>query len=333
MNNETLLAEPVLTPLRADRGWRAREAPRPDASDPTRMITISAARTTLGILPGLGARAVIWTHNGSPDLLDPTPANSVNHPIGWPDPTPLLDCDPGRGHIVWVGPQSTWWTDQDLYSDLRDCRSVWPPDPILTAAPHCLVEHDEARLVFESPASPYTGTTLRKTFEILPDRRVRCHARLTNTRNHPVARNLWFNFRAPATGREFVPIRAASQVRLADGGISRCAGGFHSVELRPGETRAKAFLNPSAGLIASEVGGGLIIIRFDVTPPDRVPPGHAPVEIFRGRTPGEPDLLELEHHGPLVVIAPGQSIDRSETWEYHPDTRIDDLADGLPLLA
>ncbi len=329
MTNDTLLAEPAPKASRADRDRRAHESPRSAALGPPRMITLSAARTTLGILPGLGARAIVWKHDGSPDLLDPTPAGGATHPVGWPDPTPLLDCDPGRGHVVWVGPQSTWWTDQDLHSDFRDSRSVWPPDPILTAAPHCLVERDVARLAFESPASPHTGTALRKTFEILPDGRVRCHARLTNTRDRPIARNLWFNFRAPATGREFVPIRTASHVRLADGGISRYVNGFHSVELRPGETRAKAFLRPSAGLIASEVGGGLIVIRFDLTPPDRVPPGHAPVEIFRGRTPGEPDLLELEHHGPLEIIAPGQSIERSETWEYLPNTRIADLAGSL----
>ena len=288
------------------------------------LITISNEEHEVGLLPDFGGRLVLWRHRGGPNLLDAVPGEWDTRPAGWPNPKPTLPWDPGRGHTVWAGPQATWWTDQDVEPKFRASASLWPPDPILTAAPYRVVEQASDRMVLESEPSPYVGLSFRKTIELLPDR-VRIHVEATNVRDRPVTRNLWFNFRAPASGRDFVPVSAHLGARLQDSARSQWRGKFHTLEITPDGQRAKAYLDPDTGLIACEVADGTIVIRFEVESPDRVPPGHAPVEIFRGRSAGQPDLLELEHHGPLVTIPPGESIEREETWEFIPGGKPDDL--------
>ncbi len=280
------------------------------------MSTLQNDQTRITVLPDLGGRIVFWSRNGGENLLDGDPADWGDLPHGWPDPDPDFTGKPGRGHIVWPGPQATWWTDQDTRPDRKESASIWPPDPVLTAAPYGISEHSESRIVLESGPSPYTGLIFRKSITVTPRNQVRVLVRATNTRNQPVQRNLWFNFRAPANGREYVPVSDPALVRLDGVGLSHWNGRFHSLECT--RHRVKAFLPASHGFIACEAPGGFIILRFACTAPDEVPPGQGAVEIFRSTEPGVPDLLELEQHGPLTTIPPGAHIEREETWEFAP---------------
>jgi hypothetical protein len=274
------------------------------------MITICKNGTKIGLVPELGGQILLWQVGSGDNLLDALPGEEHRRPDGWPDPTPTIDWDAGRGHIVWAGPQSTWWKDQEKFPDL----SIWPPDPVLTAAPYSIKEQSAERIVLESSPSPYTGLQFLKTFEILPCGTVRVHVRATNRLNRPVCRNLWFNFRAKASGREYVSIANPFGVQIMGDGSSAWANGWHSLKT---STSAKAFIHADQGMILAEADGGNIMIQFDLTDVDRVPEGHAPVEIYRDNSGIKPALLEIEHHGPLTLLAPGESMEREETWQFH----------------
>ena len=85
----------------------------------------------LGVLPHLGGRIVSLTVANGENLLS-SDSSLWNHQFD----KPIKDYVSGeflqlRGHIAWIGPQSEWWTHQDIHIDKRDQKINWPPDPFL----------------------------------------------------------------------------------------------------------------------------------------------------------------------------------------------------------
>jgi len=258
-------------------------------------VTIRQGETVVKILPDIGARVIAWRVGDSGNLMDAGTPETLERAEGWPEPPPKQNVSPGRGFTVWVGPQATWWTDQEKHPELKDKKATWPPDPILTLAPYEVLEYKANRVVLKSQVSPHTGIRLTKTFAIDAAGLVQIEVTAKNERDRTVKRNLWFNFRAPANGQDLVPlanIESAHYEHDADGAIRH---GFHTLAVKnPGE-KAKAFLEPEVGLMASTVPGGLIVIKFEL-PKAPVPSDHETVEIFRSQTQEKSPLLELEHH-------------------------------------
>ena len=79
-----------------------------------------------------------------------------------------------------------------------------------------------------------------------------------------------------------------------------------------------------AGWMATTVSGGFFVVRFQATDETKVAPSHAPVEITFS-SPPDP-LCELEHHGELKTLNPGESMVSEETWQIVPYTGATDLA-------
>ena len=79
---------------------------------------------------------------------------------------------------------------------------------------------------------------------------------------------------------------------------------------------AKEFIDSPAGFIGAINGDHFFVKRVGVTPRADVHPEHAAVEVYQsvGRAP-DPGLLELEAHGPLRTLAPGETMQFLETWE------------------
>lgn len=288
---------------------------------PSALVTLENGRVVLGLLPSLGGRVVVFRAGNGPNVLDahwkePFPPSSLDTPF-----------EPWNGHIVWAGPQSAWWTRQDLVPERKQAKAVWPPDPFNEAARYDVLEKASARVRMRASASPVTGLELEQEIELVGDRTARLRVVATNRRDTPVAWDVWPNTRVQPSGTPYVPLEPGAPLRIddaADGAIGpyphRVTGGWLSFEPghRPAspftELRAKAFVRPARGLIAFFLERQVFLKRAPMVPRERLHPEQAFVEMYRGAGSGG-DILELEMHGPYETLAPGASMRFEETWE------------------
>jgi len=71
--------------------------------------------------------------------------------------------------------------------------------------------------------------------------------------------------------------------------------------------------------VASVVGGNLLVVRFEKFERSQIHPSHGLVELFNHVEASKSNsFLELEHHSPVKVLAPGESISAWQTWEVFP---------------
>jgi hypothetical protein len=289
-------------------------------------IDITNGRIVVGVLPSLGARVVELKAAGGPNLLD-------SDPKFWapPYPSPSLDTPfaPWNGRIVWVGPQSGFWAQQDVRPGMKRVGVGWPPDPFNEAGRFEVLEKTPSRLRLKGAVSPVTGLSLEHDYEITGERMVRMKVTVTNGRETPVSWDLWPNTRVRPEGFPYVPLDRAHPARLdAPKPPQTAAGACPHAELRgwftlppgcepaPGQQRlwTKAFLHPAQGLIAYFHGKQLLLIRAALVPKEKLHPEQAFIELYRGAG-RQATILELEMHGPFETIAPGASASFEQTFE------------------
>jgi hypothetical protein len=290
------------------------------------VIELTNGAIVLGVLPPLGGRAVVLRTAEGKNLLDsdpkyrrpPFPEASLGQPFL-----------PWNGRIVWTGPQSGFWSQQDLAPDRRG--AGWPPDPFGETARFEVVERTPTRAVLQGPVSPVTGLSLRHEYEIVGERIVRMRVTGTNGRDTPVSWDLWPNTRVRPDGYPYVPIDPEHPPRIEgpppgsgpvgpyphevhDGWLAMPPG--HRPESPDHRLSAKAFVSPPRGLVAFFRDHRLLLIRADVVSPARLHPEQAFVEVYRGAgaTPAD-DILELEMHGPYETLGPGESMSFEQTFE------------------
>jgi hypothetical protein len=291
------------------------------------LATLENGRVVLSLLPSLGGRVVVFRAASRPNVLD----------AHWrePFPPPSLDTpfEPWNGHVVWIGPQSAWWTGQDLVPERRQARAMWPPDPFNETARYEVVEKTATHLRMRAPASPLTGLQLEQEIELLSERRARLQVTATNRRDTAVAGDLWPNTRVQPSGTVYVPLAPGSEPRIDDAAKGtvgtyphRIARGWLSFE--PGHRpvppldhlRAKAFVRPAEGLIAFFLGGQVFLKRAPLVPTERLHPEETFIELYRGGgSTAADDILELEMHGAYETLGPGASMRFEETWELLDD--------------
>ena len=288
------------------------------------VLRLSNPALTLGLVPGLGGRIVELRVEGGDNLLD-------SDPRSWQEPFPPADLrtpfEPWNGHTYWVGPQSEWWTQQDMDPERRRAKATWPPDPFHETARYQVRERSHSRTRLESPPSPITGLRRKLEVELVGARRVRIRVTATNGRPTPVAWSFYSNTRVRPDGWAYV--------RLAPDGIKRIDGprdgspyphrvvrGFFvsppGVKPGPAETplTADAFLRPVEARIAYFRGHQLFLKRTETFSEVRLHPEETPVEIYRSSGGGrDAALLELELHGPYEKLPPGQAMSFEETWD------------------
>ena len=288
------------------------------------VLRLSNPALTLGLVPGLGGRIVELRVEGGDNLLD-------SDPRSWQEPFPPADLrtpfEPWNGHTYWVGPQSEWWTQQDMDPERRRAKATWPPDPFHETARYQVRERSRSRARLESPPSPITGLRRKLEVELVGARRVRIRVTATNGRPTPVAWSFYSNTRVRPDGWAYV--------RLAPDGIKRIDGprdgspyphrvvrGFFvsppGVKPGPAETplTADAFLRPVEARIAYFRGHQLFLKRTETFSEVRLHPEETPVEIYRSSGGGrDAALLELELHGPYEKLPPGQAMSFEETWD------------------
>ncbi|HYN02212.1 MAG TPA: DUF4380 domain-containing protein, partial [Vicinamibacteria bacterium] len=141
------------------------------------LIELTNGTVVVGVLPPLGGRVVLLRAAGGENLLD-------SDPKLWkpPYPQPALGTPfrPWNGRIVWVGPQTGFWSQQDLRPDRKRARAGWPPDPFNETGRFDVVERTATLLKLKGATSPVTGLAFEHEYEITGERTVRMKTTATN---------------------------------------------------------------------------------------------------------------------------------------------------------
>ena len=291
------------------------------------LIELTNGTVVVGVLPPLGGRVVLLKTAGGENLLDSDPAF-------WkpPFPQPAIGTPfrPWNGRVVWVGPQTGFWSQQDLRPELKKQRAGWPPDPFNETGRFEVVERTATLLRLKGGVSPVTGLAFEHEYEIAGERTVRMKTTATNGRTTPVSWDLWPNTRVRTEGFPYVLTDPVQMLRMEgprpdDGEVgaypSEVRGGW--LTLPPGRKPesgrkklwAKAYVRPERGLIAYFLGRQLLVIRAPIVPRAKLHGEQAFIEIYRGAGKGDDNVLELEMHGPYQTLAPGASMSFEQTFD------------------
>jgi hypothetical protein len=308
----------------------------------SKLLILSNGTIEIGLLPDAGAALVCASLVGKPNILnsDSTLWNETPEQRASLDPkAPFRSYN---GHITWLSPQTEWWINQDSFPELKAAKSVWPPDPILTLAPYRIISQTASEITLESPRSPYSQIQFTKTFRI-DGNKVYLTTQAKNIGTDSVSWGLWHNTRMNGWDAVFAQTDSATVLReieyIAQGEIQKPGmswkDGFHAFNsLTPeGEQamyRAKAFLNVENPLIAGNHENQWLIIRSNALDNSKIHPNQARVEIYiENSNSPKTDLQELEMQFEYQQIAPGASIEASETWEILPGTGLTDKVELL----
>jgi hypothetical protein len=291
------------------------------------LIELTNGKIVVGVLPPLGGRVVLLKTAGGENLLDSDPKR-------WKPPYPLPTVgtafQPWNGRIVWVGPQSAFWSQQDLRPELKKAKAVWPPDPFNETGRFDVVERTATLLRLKGAVSPVTGLAFEHEYEITGERTVRMKATATNGREAPVSWDLWPNTRVRPEGFPYVLPDPMQMLRMEGPPLTDGDAGPYPSEMRngwltlpPGRKPdtghkrhwAKAYVRPAQGLIAYFLGKQLLVIRAPIVPKNKLHGEQAFIEIYRGAGKGPDTILELEMHGPYETLAPGASMSFEQTFE------------------
>ncbi len=291
------------------------------------LLTLTNGEVVVGLLPAVGGRVVVYRDAAGANLLFADPDTWAG-----PHPEPAVETPwkAYNGHIVWIGPQGEWWTHTDLAPERKRRHAGWPPDPFLVFGRFTVVERSAAHAVLQGPPSPVTGLQLTKTVRLLGGRKVELTVSAVNRRDEPVAWDLWSNTRVSNDVPAFVPVRPERGFRFEfrTGDVIHRGmfpwevtdGWFHfDADARPvppvKALASKAFIAPAEGLIATFRGPYCFAKRAEAPPDGSVHPDQAFVEIWCQRDDAGGGFQEMEMHGPYRMLAPGESMSFTETWD------------------
>jgi len=284
------------------------------------MLMLHNGGMVCGIMPQIGGRVVVFRTKTGANVLD-------GRPELWNDPPrpDLLATNFKQyyGESVWAGPQAVWWTADEPYPPNIEYKGPWPPDPAWEFAPFTIVEQTPTRVILRSPISKLTGLELTKTIELSANGQLTLQVKAVNRSDRLVTRDLWLLHRVSPTARTFLPLKSET----TDKGFSEAVSiqkmnGLTVLELLPHEKSSatisggKMLAVAENGWMATAVPEGFFTVRFQPTEAYKTAPGQAPVEIFFSSAP-QP-LCEMEHHGELTTLKPGETMETKETWQIIP---------------
>jgi len=240
------------------------------------------------------------------------------------------------GQEVWAGPQKQWWSHQTANPERAAAHAPWPPDPYLSLAKYTLAKKSATEIAFDGPASPVNGLQLHKTYALVPGKpnSLQLDVTATNRRAAQVAWDIWFNTRAHADTRVYVPVASKDDVRQE--AVGEQPAGVEPLtwtlddrvfsldipEAAPGTAprNGKIFLQPAAGWMAGFHGGQVLIVQFPLQPRAAIHPDQGQIELYNDFHPQaiERGLMEMEVHAPYVHLAPGAKMSARELWTVLP---------------
>src|ERR1035437_7625364 len=133
-------------------------------------VLLSKGSLFIKILPHIGATIVSLEKGGSGNLFKSDSTLWDDKDI--PALSAYSDFKAYNGHTIWVGPQSEWWTKQNINTDRRDSAAPWPPDPYMAYGEYTTLRSDKNCISLESPESPISGINVTKEIAINDDESV-----------------------------------------------------------------------------------------------------------------------------------------------------------------
>lgn len=294
----------------------------------SQLIILKNKHTEVGILPHLGGRIVSLCKPGMDNILKSDPAN-WNDPNVIPEISENANFKEFNGHIVWVAPQSEWWTQQDLNSRRRDSKAVWPPDPFLIYGKNEILEQTENSITLLGLKSPVSGVQIKKKITLDPNGQVTIQATMQNIRDTSVTWGIWMNTRLCGYARCYVPATEIGLIKLNEEKSNKWVNPM-PYEFRDGyftfrpdqptnmkvNNVQKAYLEPTAPFIVGFDQSQALKIDFKMIPSSEIHPDHKVAEVYNIVRDNN-DLLELEAHGPYTTLAQGEETTMTETWTLY----------------
>ena len=302
----------------------------------SQLITLSNGTIEIGILPSVGGSLVRASLVGHQNILNSDSAQWNESPDKRPSLDPKAPFKAYNGHITWLNPQSEWWTKQNVFPDLKVARSPWPPDPILTLAPYRVINQKSTEITLISPESPYSKVQFTKIFRIEKNK-VFITTVARNISKDTVSWGLWHNTRMNGWDVVFIQANPTELLRTEYNAFKNIHlpelqyfGGFYSyLATKPALAKqgykSKSFFSVGEPLIAGHHKNQWLIIQSNAIDPELIHPKQARIELYveNSGTP-EKDLQELEMQFAYETIAPGATIEASETWEILPGSSLTD---------
>jgi hypothetical protein len=236
------------------------------------------------------------------------------------------------GHIVWVGPQSQWWSQQDVNPERKAAKASWPADPFTVQAKNTAQLQMGNRLEFTGVKSPVTGLQLNKSFYFDAKNKNKLHlsATATNIRESNVSWDLWFNTRLAADAKIYMLVANASAVRAQNNQQNPAIAPLefdissHALLTLPNRPLAqgqqqregKLLIQPRQGWMAAFAKGQLLVMQFEHLPAAVIHPEQGQIEIYVNY-PANAEaegLLEMEIHGAYQTLAPGSKMTLTASW-------------------
>ena len=298
-----------------------------------RLVKLHNESLEIGVIPDLGGMAALLKLNGKPNVLKADETLWDKPPAPRRKFGPMTRWKAYNGHIVWLGPQSEWWTQQTKSVSRLKTKAVWPPDPYINQGHFKIIEKNDNSIIMAGPPSEFSGVELTKQIKIIGDNKILFSVKATNIRNTPVSWDLWLNTRVDGYARCYVPLSDPTKVRFdgAETDIQDMSSFLHDKQsnffyiepLPPSKGKfsrwAKAFIPADKGFMVGFTSGQAIVIRFKKHAPKQIHPQHALVEIYNYTNQNKEDALtELEYHAPYITLNAGESMETSEEWELYP---------------
>ena len=307
----------ILTTLGCDR----------KKNESSEIVTLENDQLKISIAPQLGGRLIFF---GSPEVGNLLRVNSK----AWTDDSPLTSSDSleipfvgYNGMITWLGPQSEWWTRQDVVPELKKKKAVWPPDPYLIYGETQVTSLTDSSVTLKGPHSQVSGITMTKRFSLV-NNRMGYEVIVENTGNDTVAWDIWTNSRFDVYTDYCIPLNNSDDIRVEDYSENVDDSLQYSTTddcfkfLLPDSSglgnkayKAKAFINGGKGRIVVHGDRQKLIMNFDEVPSADIHPEQGFVEVYVALTNNtSKNLLELEHHSAYRTLAPGEKMKQKQSW-------------------
>ena len=306
---------------------------RTEKKSASQLITLSNGTIEIGILAEVGGRLVRVSLTGQQNILKADSAQWNESQEKRPNLDPNTPFKAYNGHITWLSPQSEWWTRQDSFPELKNSRSLWPPDPYLTQAPYQITAQNNSEITLISPKSPFTKVQFTKNYRI-DGHTVHLSTIARNISSDTVSWGLWHNTRMNGWDAVFVQADSSAllktefmqQGEIRKPELSYKKGFFTYESMKPDSVpvyKSKSFFAVEKPLIAGFHQNQWLIVRSTSIDPSRIHPNESRVELYvENSVKPDNDLQELEIQFAYQKIAPGATIEASETWDILPGTGL-----------
>lgn len=203
------------------------------------------------------------------------------------------------GAKLWVAPQSAWG---------------WPPDPVMDQGACDVMVARDGVVTLRGMSSPATGVRLSRTVSLRAESSVlELVYTMENTATSNVTWGIWNVIQVKPGGRALIPNREDARTwedsrwRVWD--HWRREGDVFVLH-HAGQEGKVMSISPE-GWLAYERGGDVLVVDLFTDTAGTYPAGHGSGEVYSGGS-----YIELEHVGPQVELAPGESTQMRETWMF-----------------